>query len=173
MICHWKNKQTNKQTTKTWCQRRKTSPPSNKRSWFDSTERERERDKAIEKNRRCERACSIPLPWQQWIPKSMVELASVYVCIWVCVCVYVRVCVCWGSRGMDVTAERILLRLKKKKCVNSIGVQRSLDVIHDGCKHAHVQTRTHTHTFMFWIYMVAYSTWGMNIHRRDDRLVSH
>lgn len=51
---------------------------------------------------------------------------------------------------MDVTAERILLRLKKKrkKCVNSIGVQKSLGVIRDGRTHTRARTRTHTHMFM-------------------------
>ena len=49
---------------------------------------------------------------------------------------------------MDVTAERILLRLKKKrkKCVNSIGVQKRLSVIRDGRTHTHACTHTHTHT---------------------------
>lgn len=100
------------------------------------TERERG-DKAIEKNRQCERACSIPSPWQQWIPKSTVELASVRVCA----CV---LCVCWWSRGLDVTAERILLRLKKEKevpefhwCADELGCHTPSTATHT-CRYAAV-----------------------------------
>ena len=79
----------------------------------------------------------------------MVELASVCVCV--CVCLYVFVC--WRSEGMDVTAERILLKLKKKKSVWIPSVcKKSLDVIRDGRTHTHTHTHTHmhthTHTFM-------------------------
>lgn len=56
----------------------------------------------------------------------------------VCVCV----CLCWGSRGMDETAERILLRLKKEKSVQIPLVCRGawMSYMTDANTHVHIHT---------------------------------